>query len=201
MTQPDAAPASLDRVAGFTAFATVGALGLTQDLTHAVLESIGDMEGAEPELVAEETLTLVATATARAAEVGLDDEPDSAPTIIETLLDLPFTYRDYLIGKAMIIDQNPELSAVADEVHQRLQRKREFYTTHLPDGQFPGPHALSDKMELWMGRVSPPKLPETPQERLESLGLVDPTVAHLKLILAYGRRGATPLGTNEDTTD
>jgi len=201
MTQPDAAPASLDRVAGFTAFATVGALGLTQDLTHAVLESIGDMEGAEPELVAEETLTLVATATARAAEVGLEDEPDCAPTIIETLLDLPFTYRDYLIGKAMVMDQNPELSAMADEVHQRLQRKREFYTTHLPEGQFPGPHALGDKMELWMGRVSPPKLPETPQERLESLGLVEPTVAHLKLILAYGRRGAPPLGTNEGTAD
>lgn len=201
MTQPDAAPASLDRVAGFTAFATVGALGLTQDLTHAVLESIGDMEGAEPELVAEETLTLVATATARAAEVGLEDEPDCAPTIIETLLDLPFTYRDYLIGKAMVMDQNPELSAMADEVHQRLQRKREFYTTHLPEGQFPGPHALGDKMELWMGRVSPPKLPETPQERLESLGLVEPTVAHLKLILAYGRRGAPPLGTNDAPTD
>jgi hypothetical protein len=49
-------------------------------------------------------------------------------------------------------------------------------------------------MELWMGRVSPPKLPETPQERLESLGLVDPTVAHLKLVLAYGRRGEAPTG-------
>jgi hypothetical protein len=159
------------------------------------------MEGTNPELVAEETLTLVATATARAAEVGLEAEPDCAPPIIETLLDLPFTYRDYLIGKAMVADQNPELSTMAAEVHERLQRKREFYTTHLPEGQFPGPHALSDKMELWMGRVSPPKLPETPQERLDSLGLVEPTVAHLKLILAYGRRGAPPLGTNEDTAD
>jgi len=190
---------SLDRVAGFTAFATVGALGLTQDLTHAVLDSIGDMEGADPELVAEETLCLVATATARAAEVGLQDEPEHAPTIVQTLLDLPFTYRDYLIGKAMVAEENRDLSQVGEQVRERLQGKREFYTTHLPEGQFPGPHALSDKMELWMGRVSPPKLPETPQERLESLGLVEPTVAHLKLVLAYGRRGEAPTGaTNAD---
>jgi hypothetical protein len=156
------------------------------------------MEGADPELVAEETLCLVATATARAAEVGLEDEPDRAPTIVETLLDLPFTYRNYLLGKAMVAEERPELSDVAEEVHGRLQEKQAFYTTHLPEGQFPGPHALSDKMELWMGRVSPPKLPETPQERLKSLGLVDPTVAHLKLVLAYGRRGVPPLVDSAD---
>ena len=196
MSLPDSVLESFDRVAGVTAFATVGALGLTQDLTHAVLESIGDMEGADPELVAEETLCLVATATARAAAVGLEDEPDHEPSIVQTLLDLPFTYRDYLIGKAMIADENPELSEVGEQVRERLQGKQEFYTTHLPEGQFPGPRALGDKMELWMGRVSPPKLPETPQERLESLGLVAPTVAHLKLVLAYGRRGEAPTGTS-----
>lgn len=201
MPSSSATDESLDRVAQFTSFATVGALGLTQDLTHAVLGSIGEMEGTDPELVAEETLCLVATATARAAEVGLEDEPDHAPTLIRTLLDLPFTYRDYLIGKAMVAENDPDLSEVGEEVRDRLQRKREFYTTHLPAGQFPGPHALQDKMELWMGRVSPPKLPETPQERLESLGLVDPTVAHLKLVLAYGRRGAPAIEPNENGSD
>lgn len=200
MASTDDSGSSLDRVAQFTSFATVGALGLTQDLTHAVLGSIGDMDGGDPELVAEETLCLVATATARAAEVGLQDEPDHAPTIVQTLLDLPFTYRNYLLGKAMVAEERPELSEVAEEVHDRLQGKREFYTTHLPEEQFPGPHALSDKMELWMGRVSPPKLPETPRERLESLGLVEPTVAHLKLVLAYGRRGEPPMATNTDET-
>ena len=193
MSSSDVPSDSLDRVAGLTAFATVGTLGLVQDLTHAVLDSIGDMEGADAELVAEETLCLVAVATARAADVGLEDEPDRRPAVVRTLLDLPFTYRDYLLGKAMIEDDRPELSQVAEEVRERLRKKREFYTAHLPDGQFPGPHALGDKMELWMGRISPPKLPETPMERLESLGLVAPTVAHLKLILAYGRRGAPPV--------
>lgn len=196
MSSSDAPSNSLDRVAGLTAFATVGTLGLVQDLTHAVLDSIGDMEGADAELVAEETLCLVAVATARAAEVGLEDEPDHQPAVVRTLLDLPFTYRDYLLGKAMIEDDRPELSQVAEEVRERLRKKREFYTTHLPDGQFPGPHALGDKMELWMGRISPPKLPETPMERLESLGLVAPTVAHLKLILAYGRRGSPPVASD-----
>jgi hypothetical protein len=198
MASADDPGASLDRVARFTSFVTVGALGLTQDLTHAVLESIGDMDGADPELVAEETLCLVATATARAAEVGLQDEPRHASPLVKTLLDLPFTYRNYLIGKAMVAEKRPELSDVAEEVHERLQGKLDFYTTHLPEGQFPGPHALGDKMELWMGRVSPPKLPETPQERLDSLGLVDPTVAHLKLVLAYGRRGEPPVPTRTD---
>lgn len=196
---PEAAPESLGRTAGFTAFATVGVLGLTQDLTHAVLDSIGDMEGTDPELVAEETLCLIATATARAAEVGLQDEPALAPTLTQTLLDLPFTYRDYLLGKAMIAEERPELSQVAEEVRERLRSKREFYMAHLPEGQFPGPHALGDKMELWMGRVSPPKLPESPQKRLDTLGLVDPTVTHLKLVLAYGRRGHPPGGTTDGT--
>jgi len=200
MPSPDDSDASLDRVARFTSFATVGALGLTQDLTHAILESVGDMDGSDPELVAEETLALVATATARAAEVGLQEEPQHAPTIVETLLNLPFTYRNYLVGKAMVAEDRPELSEVAEEVQSRLQGKREFYTTHLPDGQFPGPHALRDKMELWMGRVSPPKMPETPQERLESLSLVEPTIAHLKLVLAYGRRGEPPGAPNRDGT-
>jgi hypothetical protein len=195
MTPPPNTPVadvSPDRIATFSAFASMGSLSITQDLTHAVLRSIGDMDGTDPELVAEETLCLVATATARAAEVGLQDEPGHAQAIQQTLLNLPFTYRDYLIGHAMVAQEDPELSGVAEEVRSRLSRKQEFYTTHLPQGQFPGPHALKDKMELWMGRVSPPKLPESPQERLESLGLVDQLLAHVKLVLAYGRRGEIP---------
>jgi hypothetical protein len=119
------ADASPERVAGFTSFATVGALGLTQDLTHAVLESIGDIEGADSELVAEETLCLVATATARAVEVGLEDEPEHQSVLVRTLLDLPFTYRDYLIGKAMVADDRrrwPTRSAVVSRASESFTR-------------------------------------------------------------------------------
>lgn len=194
MSAPDApvSDVSPDRIATFSAFASLGALSITQDLTHAVLRSIGDMDGTNPELVAEETLCLVATATARAAEVGLQGEPAHVGPVSQTLLNLPFTYRDYLIGHAMVAQNDPELSGAAEEVRSRLSRKQEFYTTHFPKGQFPGPHAMKDKMELWMGRVSPPKLPESPQERLASLGLVDDLQAHAKLVLAYGRRGEIP---------
>ena len=177
---------SLERVAQIMAFSTVGALGTTQDITHAILEHV---EGAEPELVAEETLCLVATATARAAEVGLKAEPEHASAVRASLLELPFTYRDYLIGGAMVTEQDASLAEMSDAIYERLQRKMQFYTTHLPAEQFPGPHALKDKMALWMGRVSPPKLPESPQERLEKLGLVEVLLTHLKLILAFGRRG------------
>lgn len=178
--------------ARFTAFATSGALALTQDLTHAVLDSIGDMDGTDPELIAEETLCLVATASARAAAVGLRDTPRQSDAVHAALLGFPFAYRDYLIGRAMIATDDRSLSEAGEAVRSRLERKQMFYTSHLPENQFPGPRALGDKMELWMGRVSPPKLPESPQERLASLGLVDTVVAHCKLLLAYGRQGALP---------
>jgi len=183
---------SLDRVADFVSFASVGTVGLVQDLTHAVIDEIGDLEGSDSELIAEETLCLVATATARSAEVGLQDEPEHSSSVSEALLQLPYTYRDYLLGRAMISRQNPEIAQVGEQVRERLHRKQEFYRSHLPEGRFPGPSALGDKMELWMGRVSPPKLQESPQERLAKLDLVDPLVAHCKLILAYGRRGSVP---------
>lgn len=177
---------SLDRVAQFTSFATLGAVNVVQDLTHAIMRAI---DGADGELVAEETLCLVATATARAAEVGLRAEPEHAATVAPCLLALPFTYRDYLIGSAMLAEDNRSLAEAGEAVRSRLERKQQFYTSHLPPGQFPGPRALKDKMELWMGRVSPPKLPESPQERLAKLNLTEPLLTHLKLVLAYGRQG------------
>lgn len=188
MSESTGAP-SPDRAAQIAAFTTVGVLSTTQDLTHALLGDIGDMEGTDPELVAEETLCLVATATARAAQVGLQAEPAHATVAHDTLLNLPYTYRDYLIGSAMVAEQDASLAEMSDAIYERLQRKMQFYTTHLPADQFPGPRALADKMALWMGRVSPPKLPESPQERLDKLGLVDVLTTHTKLVLAFGRRG------------
>lgn len=175
---------SSDAGARAVAFATLGILNVTQELAGTVLS---DIEGAEPDLVAEETLCLVATATARAAEVGLRDGGGSA-SIAPILADLPFVYRDYLVGGEMLQHNDPAVLQAADEVYARLQRKAEFYRVHLPPNQFPGEKALVDKMGLWMGRVSPPKLPETPTERLSKLELVEPLLMHLKLVLAYCRK-------------
>ena len=176
----------LRQTAGFTAFATLGVLSTTQDLARATLGGIG---GADPELVAEETLCLAATATARAAEVGLREAPAGpAAAMAAALLELPFTYRDYLIGGAMLAEGDASLVSAGEQAQERLQRKQQFYTVHLPENQFPGQHALTDKMALWMGRVSPPKLPELPQKRLDTLNLVPLLLTHLKLVLAAARR-------------
>ncbi|QXD13824.1 hypothetical protein GQ464_010100 [Rhodocaloribacter litoris] len=184
------APAGLPaRTARMVSFATLGTLSTTQELAGRALAA---MEGADPEQVAEETLCLVATATARAAGVGLRAAPDLAGAVLPALLDLPFTYRDYLVGGAMIETQHAALQEAAEAVTGRLQRMRAFYEAHLPPNQFPGPTALSDKMALWMGRISPPRLPESPTRRLERLDLVPVLVTHLRLILAFARREAGP---------
>lgn len=177
----------MNRLAAFTSFATLGALGTVQELAQAVMESI---PGAEPEVVAEETLALVATATARAAETALRDAPDVAQHARDVLLELPFLYREYLPGGALLMQQDAALVDAHEAVRERLVRKRQFYALHLPEGQFPGERALTEKMALWMGRVSGPGLPERPDERLARLGLVEVLLTHLKLVLAYGRRQA-----------
>jgi hypothetical protein len=175
-------------------FAATGAVNAAQDLVQRVRASVEEIDA---ELLAEETLALVAVATSRAAAVGLREAPVEArkEAVTQALLDLPFTYRDYLTGRAMIEQESEgaadELAGGAEEMRERIERKRQFYTTHLPEGRFPGEHALTDKMALWMGRVSPPKLPEMPQERLEKLELVSHLEAHLKVVLASARRHAS----------
>jgi hypothetical protein len=178
-----------ERAARLAAFATLGALGTTQDLARAAIESMADA-GPDLEVVAEETLSLVAVATARAAEIGLRDHADVAEAVLPTLLDLPFSYRDYLIGGAMIAQKDASLLDANEEIYQRLQRKQDFYAVHLPEGQFPGDRALQDKLPLWMGRISPPGLPETPSDRLDALDVQSTLVTHLKLVLAFAKKGS-----------
>lgn len=175
----------LDQAARIVAFATLGTVNATQALVQTALAGI---EGADPELVAEETLCLVATSTARAIEVGLRNTPDQVRGVAPVILNLPFTYRDYLIGGAVLAHQDPSLLDENEAVFSRLQRKQGFYTVHLPANQFPGEHALNEKMGLWMGRISPPRLPERPLDRLQRLDCVTPLLTHLKLVLAFARR-------------
>jgi hypothetical protein len=183
LTEPG--PEATLQAGRYIAFSTLGVLSTTQELAARVLDG---MEGADPELVAEETLSLVATATARATEVALRNAPEVARTVSTALLELPFTYREYLVGSAMIAQRDPTLHDTNAVVFGRLQRKAEFYRVHLPVDQFPGERLLTDKMGLWMGRVSPPRLPESPTDRLARLDLVATLLVHLKLILAFGKK-------------
>lgn len=187
----------IDRTARLTAFASLGALGLMQDLSRQVMQSIPT---ADPEVVAEETLSLVAVATARAAEVGFQAMPEAARAASGALSALPYLYRDYLIGGAVLSQNDPELVQAAQETQARLERKMAFYTLHLPEGQFPGPRALADKLPLWMGRVSGPGLPETPDQRLAKLGTTDLVLTHLKLVLGMARQEASDAVTAASTS-
>ena len=174
------------------AFAAPAALSATQDVVRRVLPALTDQ--ADPGLVAEETLALLATVTARAAEVGLQTHRDALEAAGPALAELPFLYHDYLLGAEFVAggaegDVEPDQS-----VYDRLDRKGAFYGAHLPPGRFPGPSALAQKLPLWMGRVSPPKLPTTPDARLRDLGVVDLVAAHARLVLAFAQRAAGGAG-------
>lgn len=177
----------MDHAAGAVAFATVGVISTTQEVAGTILASLPD---ADPELVLEETLCLVATATARAIEVGLQHKEEVAAAVAPAVLNLPYASRDYVVGMAMVAEGDGTLLERSEAVYARLSRKQQFYMVHLPARRFPGPRALQDKMELWMGRVSPPGLAEPPSDRLARLSLVALVQTHLRLMLTYARRMA-----------
>ena len=168
------------------AFCSLGALNVTQELAGAILR---DIEGADPDLVAEETLCLVAIATLRAAQAGLWESSDAAAAAGPVLAALPYTYRRYLTGLDMLDRNDPSLAepASVEAVDRRLQRKQRFYEGQFPEATFPGEEMLTSGMELWMGRISPPKLPETPSVRLRKMGLARLLGAHLRVVGAYCR--------------
>ncbi len=177
--------AAARRASETVGFCALGVLSTTQALARTCLDN---MDGADPEVVAEETLCLIAVATLRAAEVGLREKPAVAAAALPALALLPFSYSEYVVGSAMIADDDPSLAEQAEEVRRRLGRKCDFYAAQFPANQFPGPHALGDKMPFWMGRVSPPGLPQTPIERLGALGLAGVLQTHLQVVLAFCRR-------------
>jgi len=170
------------------AFAAPAALSTTQDVVRAVLPALTDQ--ADAGLVAEETLALVATVTARAAETGLRQRREALEAAGPALAEVPFLYHDFLLG-AQVVAAGGEGEVTPDQsVYERLDRKTAFYAAHFPPGRFPGPAALAQKMPLWMGRISPPKLPTSPDARLQQTGLVDVVAAHARLVLAFAERAA-----------
>ncbi|MBT8401783.1 MAG: hypothetical protein KJO98_14990 [Rhodothermia bacterium] len=167
--------------ASLTAFAVAGSITTAQEIATILIDS---MKGADRTVVAEETLSLIAVVSARAVESGADSLISSAAS--QAILALPFTYHDYLLGGELLAASAG--GARDASVYGRLVRKREFYTLHLPSGQLPSPRMLREKMELWMGRLSPPGLPEHPALRLEKLALVEVVATHAKLVYEFARK-------------
>jgi hypothetical protein len=166
------------------AFATAGALHTAQDLAGRVMQGV---PGADVGLVAEETLALVAVATARAAEVGLGGEDAGVSAALQ---EVPLLYRDYFAAAAALEDPDAAhaLADAAARDRARLGRKLDFYRAHLPEGAFPGERALNDKLPLWVGRVSGPGLGVNPDAFAAQIEAASVLALHLRLVLAYARR-------------
>lgn len=178
-------PSSDGRVAQVATFVTAGIVTTAQELATEVLR---DLDGADPIQVAEETLCLVSVSSARSVQAASQSRAES---VASSTQDLPFLYRDYFVGAALLED--PERSLDEDpDIYQRLARIRSFYEAHFPPGQFPGPRAIEDKMALWMGRISPPRLVELPVDRLHRLQLAHRLNVHLQLVLEFVRQSAGP---------
>ncbi|WP_420455237.1 hypothetical protein [Rubrivirga sp.] len=175
-------------VARVVAFAAPAALSVTQDVVRTALPTLTDQ--ADPGLVAEETLALVATVAARAAEVGLRERPDALAAVGPALAEVPFLYHDFLLGASVVAGGGEGEVEPDQSVYGRLDRKAAFYGAHLAPGRFPGPSLLREKMPLWMGRVSPPKLPTSPDARLAATGLVDVVAAFARLVTAFAQKAA-----------
>ncbi len=171
-----------------TAFATLGTLLTTQDVVRTLLSH---MPEADTELVAEETLTLLSVLTARAAEAGLRSAPELASSVIPVLQDLPFIYRDYLTAGLVLSTGDAELAGSGEEAFLRLRRKGEFYRMHFPAGQYPSERILEEKLEFWMGRISPPNQPDAPAQRLKRVEVLPLIRTHLHTVLARARQLAT----------
>lgn len=175
-------------LASLVAFASIGTITTAQDLAAAVLDGVPD---ARPDVVAEETLCLVSTAAARAAAFGLRDRAALASEGESLLLEVPFTWRDYHVAGEMLDRGATAPPDEAEAIYERLGRKMAFYTAHLAPGQLPGERMLTDKMALWMGRVSPPGLSEMPDARLARLGLVARLVLHVRLVRQFASQPGT----------
>lgn len=168
-------------LARFIGFATLGVLTTTQELAGRILESIPQ---ADPQSVVEETFSLVAVTSARASEVGFSSHADLGRLVSHTLASLPFSHQDYLVGGTVLSDENAQPAVDPEQLSRRIQ----FYSAHFPESAFPGPLALRDKMELWVGRVSVPGLDTSPAKRLQELELVESLHLHLRLLLGFARQ-------------
>lgn len=173
-----------ERIARVTAFATLGSLTTTQQIAGSVLSLPGE---ADPSIVVEESLALVSVVSARVVEGGLREFAAEREAATKSILDLPFLYQDYLVGEA-IVSGAAGVGFKPDDLYERMNRKREFYLQHLASGVFPGDELLSDKMELWMGRVSPPKSGASPRARLDAIDAATQLASHAKVLLAFCRR-------------
>ncbi len=163
----------------------MGILSTTQEVAGSALSLMPDAGG---ELVAEETLTLVSILSARICEVVAPGEKPLAASLMAA----PFLYRDWLVGATMVEAQSGDLSREGAEIGRRLEKKAAFYAAHLPPGQIPSRKNLENVMLLWMGRISPPRMPESPEKRLGQLPVLERVHTHARVVAAQLKHAFQP---------
>ena len=174
-----AGPYQLDKLA---IFAAIGIVAVTQELVRAAQAR---MPGLDTAVAAEETLCLAAQVTCCAVDAAVS--PPAGPAL-EVLHSVPSLYHDYLLGATALATGDRTLLRESSSFRSRLERRQAFYAAHLPAGGIPGRETLREKMELWVGRISPPGLPDAPAERLEGMAGVATLHAHVRLVQAFGRQ-------------
>lgn len=159
-------------------FTGMGILSTTQEVAGSALSLMPDAGG---ELVAEETLTLVSVLSARICEVIAPQEAGLAASLMAT----PFLYRDWLVGAGMVETGSSQLSHEGTEIGRRLEKKTSFYAAHIQQGQAPSRSRLEHVLLLWMGRISPPRMPESPEKRLAGLPVLERLHTHSRVVAAH----------------
>ncbi len=193
-------------------FAAAGTHVLFQDLLAGVLELIPDVD---PSRVAEETLSLLAVVGARAVEEGSAGVP-TARLIGDSVLGMPYAFRDYTLGSEMLADEmsaqgaprnnaqgappageetdpvpNSDIHTQSVQIGERLAKIQDFYEEQFPVGTSIRLPILQDKLVLWMGRISPPGLDSTPAERVTASRAPILLAHHARLITAYVRHAVS----------
>ena len=173
---------SADTTGRIVSFASIGVFTTVQEVSMRAATAV---DGVDADLLAEETLCLVSVATARAVAAAAASHPEIARTTAGTLLEFPWSWRDYLLGRLSLGEDATSTTATGAEVGARIERKLAFYAVHFVEGQMPSESIVRDKMLLWMGRISPPGLPDSPESRLERSDLVAPLRDHIRLVASY----------------
>ncbi len=166
----------------FVAFATIGIVGVTQELVQAAREGLPGMDAG---LVAEETLCLAVQVTLCAADASIQPYAGRASDLLR---DVPALYHDYALGALAVATADASLLQESAAFRTRLERRQMFYAAHLPQGRLPSREQLCEKMELWMGRISPSGLSDLPAGRLRGMNGAATMHAHMRLVQAFGRQ-------------
>ena len=161
----------------FFAFATVAAITLVQDL---LAEAKGQMRGMDAARAVEDTLCLAAQVTYCAGEEGGAD----AVRMANVTKSIPVGYLDYAMGVAAAREGDVALLEERTSILSRIERNQLFYAQHLPDSQHLSRQQLQEKLELWVGRISPPGLPDKPIDRLQRMAAEEVIRAHMLVVRA-----------------